>query len=191
MIDLQYFKVGFLRWWERRSIRPWVSQNIGFALGAVAVLVVAAIAFLIWISIPEKVVVVIEYDYDWYYDLNTGKVFTAKAGQVPPIEAPSGPLPDGKPAGVRAYLFSYTDEPNAPDKFIGFLETTDPNMPGQKYSGMDLRYEGAAMMAKGRLVRPPDRNIWLPADSRMGRALIKKAFLPNKKGQRPVYCPPN
>jgi len=190
MINLQYFKYELLRWWERRSIRPWVNRNIPFVLVAGFVLLAGAIAALVWVSLPEKVVQVVKYDYDWYYDLNTDKLFKAVAGQMPPIAAPSGPLPDGKPAGVRAYVFSYSDDPNTTDTFIGFLETTDPNVPDQKPSSVDLRYEGAAELTKGRLVRPPDKNIWFPANSRMGRAVINRAFRPNKKGQRPTYVPP-
>ena len=42
---------------------------------------------------------------DWYYDLNTGQLFAGPRRSVPPIDAPSGPLPDGTPAGVRAHVF--------------------------------------------------------------------------------------
>ncbi len=40
----------------------------------------------------------------WFYDLNTGELFAAEASELPPIDAPSGGLPDadGSPAGVLA-----------------------------------------------------------------------------------------
>jgi hypothetical protein len=67
-----------------------------------------------------------EYKKGWFYDLNTGKLFVAKSKLIPPIEAPSGPLENGKPAGVKAYVFSYKYEPNESERFIGFLETFTP-----------------------------------------------------------------
>ena len=189
-MDFQYFKYEFMAWWERRSIRPWVNQNPLIFIGITIVSLVALFTAAIWVSIPDKVVEVIEYDYDWYYDLNTGKLFTAVSGKIPPIKAPSGPLPDGKPAGVRAYVFSYTKEPNAPDKFIGFLETTDPNVPNHKRINLDLRYEGSDKWAKGRLVRRVEDEMWFPANSPIGRAVMRKSFRPNKNGKHPNYCPP-
>ncbi len=40
----------------------------------------------------------------WFYDLNTGELFAAEASRLPPIDAPSGGLPDAdaSPAGVLA-----------------------------------------------------------------------------------------
>ncbi len=190
MIDLQYFKFEFLRWWERRSFNPWVKANPLIVLGILGVILAIVIVGVVWYSLPEKEVDLIEYEQDWYYDLNTGKLFTADAGQSPPIQAPSGPLPDGRPAGVRAYVFSYSGDPNASDRFTGFLETTDPNAPDVSHPSVDLRYEGAEKWARGHLVRRPGDKRWFPADSRMGRAVMRRSFRPNEQGQMPKYYPP-
>lgn len=51
----------------------------------------------------------------YFYDLKTGKLFIAKSDQIPPIDAPGGPLetPQGpKPAGVRAHVFACGECPS-------------------------------------------------------------------------------
>ncbi len=58
---------------------------------------------------------------NYYYDLNTGKLFVAATDDFPPIEAPSGPAPDGRKAGVRAYVFSCGDCDDPTKRFIGYV----------------------------------------------------------------------
>jgi hypothetical protein len=69
----------------------------------------------------------------YFYDLRGGTVFVAPASSVPPIQAPSGNGPDGKPAGVRAYIYSCdedyadfrgmtADQVEQSGAFIGYLE---------------------------------------------------------------------
>lgn len=41
----------------------------------------------------------------YYFDLNTRELFIRDGTMRPPIEAPSGADEDGKPAGVRAYVY--------------------------------------------------------------------------------------
>jgi len=64
----------------------------------------------------------------WFYDLNTGELFSGSSKQTGPIEASSGPLPNGEPAGVRAHVYSYLSDPNAAELFVGFLEKPDPKV---------------------------------------------------------------
>lgn len=40
----------------------------------------------------------------WHLDLNSGELFPATMASAAPIAAPSGPLPDGSPAGVLAMV---------------------------------------------------------------------------------------
>lgn len=60
----------------------------------------------------------------WYYDLNTGFLFKAPE-RIPPIDAPSGLTDDGKPAGVRAYVFT-CGHCGTKDEFIGWIENIGP-----------------------------------------------------------------
>jgi len=58
----------------------------------------------------------------WFYDLGSKQLFIASSKLVPPIDAPSGPLSDGSPAGVRAYVFTCGDCADPDKRFIGWLE---------------------------------------------------------------------
>ena len=126
----------------------------------------------------------------WFYDLNHQRLFPVKSGQLPPIEAPSGPLANGAPAGVRAYVFTYSDDPKTTDTFIGFLETIDPNVDKSSIGLMDLRVSGAETFSKGRLIRRIKDKEWIEANSEEGRAILKEAFRKNESGKIPQYIPP-
>jgi len=104
-------------------------------------------------------------DSEWYYDLNTSKLFAAPKGLTPPIDAPSGPSAHGSAAGVRAHVFTYVQEPNESEYYIGFLETEQPG-------GIKLI----------RRVRDPN---WQPVDSLQGRTIITEAFIPDANGEPP------
>ena len=64
----------------------------------------------------------------WFYDLNTGQLFRAKSNGLPPIAAPSGPLPNGEHAGVRAKVFACGDCSDPSNRFIGWLEKLTPEV---------------------------------------------------------------
>jgi hypothetical protein len=135
-----------------------------------------------------------EYKKGWFYDLNTGKLFVAKSKLIPPIEAPSGPLANGEPAGVKAYVFSYRHEPNESERFIGFLETFTPeakrNQNTSANSGGGSAEELIKQWGEGRLIRRIEDEKWFSANSNEGRAIIENAFSPNEKGEHARYCPP-
>ena len=113
--------------------------------------------------IPEKPLEKVELsDKAWFYDLNTGKLFVGKDKQVPPIEAPSGPLSiesaarplqEGGPAGVKAYVFSYAREPNESERFIGFLETSVPKEIMEKLESTKSKAGSTERWGYGKLVR--------------------------------------
>jgi len=193
-----WLKIELREKWERLSERlrlPIVRERIN-EYPTVIVSVAGASALLllvivIWQLVPDKPppkVVVIEKE--WYYDLNTGKLFTAEHGLTPPIQAPSGPMPDGTPAGVRACVMSYKSEPNESERFIAFLETTaTPEMlakwQSRRESGSPVQKWG-----KGKMIRRVDDKLWVPADSQLGLRLLREAYAPNKNGQHPIYCRP-
>ena len=191
MPDFGYLKYEIKERWERLAIREWLSRSPKLVIGVSAVLVVGLIVFGIWLTLPKKVVEVENYEKEWFYDLKHRRLFVARKGQIPPIEAPSGPLANGEPAGVRAYVFTYSNEPNTTETFIGFLETTDPNVDKSSIGPMDLRVSGAEIWGKGRLIRRVKDEKWVPANSEEGRAILKETFRQNEAGEIPHYFPPD
>ena len=190
MPDFGYLKYEIKGFWERLAIRDWLSRSPILIISASVLLVFGVIAFLVWLSLPEKVVQVDTSEKQWFYDLNHQSLFVVKSGQLPPIEAPSGPLANGAPAGVRAYVFTYSDDPNTTDTFIGFLETIDPNVDKSAIGPMDLRVSGAETFSEGRLIRRTKDKEWVEANSEEGRAILKEAFRKNELGKIPEYIPP-
>ncbi len=190
MPDFGYLKYEIKERWERLAIREWLSQSPKLVIGVSAFLVLGLIVFGIWLTLPKKVVEVENYEKDWYYDLRHRRLFVARKGLIPPIEAPSGPLANGAPAGVRAYVFTYSNDPNTTDTFIGFLETTDPNVDKRSIGSMDLRVSGAEIWGKGRLIRRVKDEKWVSADSKEGKAILKETFRQNESGEIPHYFPP-
>ena len=126
----------------------------------------------------------------WFYDLNTGGLFTARYDKAPPVKAPSGPLPNAQPAGVKAYVLTYVDEPNESQLFIAFLETADPNAGKPEAPDTKPSIDKNALLIEGKLIRTIEDANWVPANSKKGRLIIKKAFRPDKNGRYPRYWLP-
>ena len=190
MPDFGYLKYEIKGWWERLAIRDWLRRSPKLIISVSVLFVVGMMVFLVWLTLPEKVEQVDTSEKEWFYDLKHRRLFIVKKGPLPPIEAPSGPLANGEPAGVRAYVFTYSDDPNTTDTFIGFLETTDPNVDKSSIGPMDLRVSGAQIFTKGRLIRRVKDKEWVEANSEEGRAILKEAFRKNESGKIPQYIPP-
>jgi hypothetical protein len=177
--------------WERLALRKWINKNpmiiVSIAIASVLILLV-----IIGLSMPEKTIKTVrEYNKKgWFYDLNTGKLFVAESDAVPPIDAPSGVLHNGRPAGVRAYVFSYAYEPNETNRFIGFLEIPNPVTKKEVPESISSGASGAKRWGQGRLICRVDDEQWVPADSNEGQAILKELFLPNENGEVAHYCPP-
>ena len=88
----------------------------------------------------------------WFYDLNTGKLFPGPIDAIPPIPAPSGPLPDGQPAGARAYVYT-CKTCSAADRVITFVETCSPEVQAQlvqqQHSPTGLFYDTGMALNQG------------------------------------------
>lgn len=125
-----------------------------------------------------------EVHQHWYYDLGDNQLFETKIDQHPPIEAPSGPGPDGKPAGVRAHVFACTNCDDADARFIGYLETYTPEGKALKDRG-DFR-----AAAKFRLLREPDGSQWVKAQDPPGAAVVAQAIGRCPKGSKLQPCTP-
>ena len=192
--------------WERLSAkvlaaRRWINrQNPKIIIAITIASVLLLLTVVIWMLIPEKPLEKVELsDKAWFYDLNTRKLFVGKDNQVPPIEAPSGPLStesaagplqEGGPAGVKAYVFSYAREPNESERFIAFLETTVPREIMERLESIKPNAGSTERWGYGKLVRRLKDKYWVPGDSNEGRAILKDVYLPDKTGAIPHYCPP-
>lgn len=185
-----WLRFEILHRWENLSVRKWINRNpriiISITAGFVLVLLV-----VIGSTLPKKTdVEVREYKKAWFYDLNTGELFIARSDQVSPIEAPSGPLPNGEPAGVRAYVFSYVSEPNESERFIGFLEIANPEAEKEGPERVESDVGGAEKWGRGGLIRRAADKQWVPADSDEGKSILRELFLPNENGKVVHYLPP-
>jgi hypothetical protein len=178
-----------LRRWEQAAIRQQVNRNPKVVIAITAASVFILLVVLIWLAIPggppEPEIV----KKGWFYDLNSGKLFSARYDAKPPIKAPSGPLPGGGRAGVKAYVLTYVDEPNESQRFIAFLETTRPDVikPTTTDEGATA---GETILEQDIYIRTIEDANWVPADSPQGRAIIKEAFEPDLLGRYPKYYLP-
>jgi len=126
----------------------------------------------------------------WFYDLNTGELFADKADKQPPIDAPSGPTPEGMKAGVKANVFTYVNNPADSDLIIGYLEKPDPNAVDSPLGGNQMAIDGVGRFGRGLLIRTIADANWYPADSSMGRRIITQATKRDKTGKLAKYHTP-
>lgn len=182
--------------WERLAaklvdLRRWLNrQNPRIIIGITAVTVLVLLTIVIGLLSGPKAPEIKEYKKGWFYDLNTGKLFIAKSDLIPPIKAPSGPLANGRPAGVRAHVFTYAYEPNESERFIGFLETTDPNAEKDSLGSAKAKTDSFKSWGQGKLFRRVDDEQWVSGSSKEARAILNEVFVPNENAERPRYCPP-
>ncbi|MHC5146290.1 MAG: hypothetical protein ACYSOK_04230 [Planctomycetota bacterium] len=177
--ELKHFYYEMEDRWQRLGVKEWIEWHpravIGITIACFLVFVMIAIAQLT----PDTPNPPEESKQTWFYDLNTKKLFIAKSSKLPPIKTASGELPDGTPAGVRAYVFMPTDQQQPTEPFIGFLETLSPE--GRKIQkSYDPKNHNAKQWAKGRLFRRPDDQQWFPADSPEGMEIYTNCFNKNK-----------
>lgn len=166
------------RWQKaRRAINNNPRLIYGISLVCVFILILTFFSLLAGPKRPE----VESYKKAWFYDLNTGKLFTDKESKVGPVKAPSGTGPNGKPAGVRAHVFTYKNEPDEADLYIGYLTKPDLNAPDLN----DARWEQTT------LVRSISDANWVSANSTKGKKIISKALARDEQGRIPRYYPPD
>ena len=171
----------------RLSPGKWIGDNRRLvtvaALLPIVLMLVTAIACF-WPYNPKRLK---PQTKEWFYDLNTAKLFTADKTLIPPIETPSGPLPGGEPAGVKACVLTYATPPNQSNRFIGFLEKANPS--AQPPGAIDAN-SGARQWGHARLIRRLEDSEWIEADSPEGRKILEEAFAPDPNGERPHYLRP-
>lgn len=109
----------------------------------------------------------------WFYDVQTGQLFSHDGNALPPIAAPSG----GE--GVRAHVFTCGNCSNAADRQIAYLEkNVRPETPTGDATTPTNPNPGQMMMLKeGRqLVAQPDTELkWIALESPAGMRLTRMA----------------
>ena len=130
----------------------------------------------------------------YFYDTNDQTLFPAMNTQPPMIPAPSGPRPNGGPAGARARVFACGGCDDTNDRFIGWLEAyteagraqlTDPQRDINPLE-LDEFYMVAPPPRPGQDIRDLD---WHPYHSPPAAEIMEQRF--EKCGeQRPVECFP-
>ena len=174
------------RW---RKARSFVNRNPravwGITLASGFVLFLVLISILSRPSRPQPQVSKRAY----FYDLNTHELFIARADEQGPIVAPSGPMPDGKPAGVRAYVYTYVSDPNENELLVRYLEKPDPNY-AKKTDELEQVVSAKLDWGRGKLLRRPDDKEWVPADSSQGIAIVREAAKRDPNGRIPRFYTP-
>ena len=122
----KYLHYDVKEWWGRLVLREWINNNPRLIIGITLGLVIVFLATIIGQCTRGQGPAARGYKKVWFYDLNTRELFIATSDKLPPIKAPSGSLPNGEPAGVKAYVLSYSDKPNEPNYSIGYLEKFTP-----------------------------------------------------------------
>ena len=173
----KYLRYDLEQRWQSLGIKQWINKNpkLVFAIAAISFLLFVVIA--ISLLTPDKPPVPQENKMAWFYDLNTKQLFKAKNSKLPPIKAPSGPTPDGSPAGVRAYVFG-TDYSNASEPLIAFLETFTPDGK-EAQKEYDPKKHDSKLWAQGRLFKRPNDPNWTPANTPRGIAIYQEFFFKN------------
>lgn len=140
----------------------------------------------------------------YFYDLSTGALFVADDTRVPPIMAPSGKRSaDGKPTGVRAYVFSTGDCAEVSKRFIGYLEMYTPRAQATLLSRMaevtgqrtlpattpsDPQHDPEQdPVVSGRLLSVPGSKQWFSVTSDEGMAIVSDA---KGKTPNPLFAQP-
>ena len=90
------------------KLRDWLNNNSAVVTIVAVVILVISLGIIVWQTTGGGGNHVVDV---YYYDVNTGEIFLGKSDEIPPIEAPSGPI-DGQPAGYRAYVFACGDCPS-------------------------------------------------------------------------------
>ena len=175
-------------------MRKWIKENPKIVISVSAASVLMFLAIMIEQLMPYSLPIISQTSKAWFYDLNTDKLFITDGDRIPPIYAPSGTLPDGQPAGVKAYVFSYVHDSNASERFIGYLEKYTPE--GKKIissfrkSGDKVTEKLIKQLNHNRFVRSLDDDNWFLADSSQGRAILEQVSIKNEMGQIPYSCSP-
>jgi hypothetical protein len=170
-----------------RNVRRWINDSPGLVLGVMFFSVLLLAAVWLWVRRAGPASALPQAKMAWFHDMNTGKLFLARSKEAGPVPAPSGPTPDGQPAGFRAHVYSYVLDPRESDLFVGFLERPD-DASGAKVSPADMK--DLHQWSQDRLIKRIKDKEWVPAASPAGQAILEEMLRPNARGQTPIYQVP-
>jgi len=173
--------------YEGFRVREAINDNPRLVAAVACVSVFLLLVVLVLVRCPGSGPEYEEGREAWFYDMNTGELFTASSRKAGPIEAPSGPLPDGEPAAFRANVYSYVLDPNEAELFVGFLEKPNPDASSRKKAPDRSDFDEWAQATS---IRRIDSNDWVPATSSAGEQIMAEMGRPNEKGQTPIYQVP-
>jgi len=127
----------------------------------------------------------------YYYDLNTGELFTAGSDKFPPIQSPTDE--GDKLSGVRAMVFSCGDCDKKSTHFVGYLERYTPEAKAameRAASSDEPMMEDVYEMEQGREVKLPDAAEWIDGNSEAGMAVYEAIRQRCEADERPRQCFP-
>jgi len=172
---------------KRGNLRRWINDSPGLVLAITIVSALLLIVAVVWVLWPSSAPLLRQGKTAWFYDMNTGSLFTGSSKRTGPIAAPSGPALSGEPAGFRAHVYSYVLDPNESELFVGFLERPDLNARARATASDMSDFQ---KWAQSRLIRRVDDKAWVQAASPEGQALLEGLTRPNELGQTPIYQMP-
>ncbi len=176
-MDWKYLKYDLEYKWENFKFRQWIKNNPLAVIITTGVSVFIFLIILVVLFWPTGTSAEFKPKQVWYYDLNTGKLFASTSGQNPPVEAPSGPLPDGQHAGVLAHVYKDRTDINS-EPFIAFLETLTPDAQKTRPTSLGPANERTEQEVKiwnqGRLVKRVEDDQWVAYDSRQGEQILEE-----------------
>jgi hypothetical protein len=165
------------------KIREWIEDHSGVAT-ALAVIALGIAAAFFYFRFTHSTGASPSHTY--FYDLGSDQVnpidrlFPADANEVPPIGAPSGKLmPDGTPAGVKAWVFSCGNCGDRASLFVGYLESgtkeyRDALIQFRKATkgGQQVTVPPLVMSHRGQFLSLPDNIRWFEYASSTGQKII-------------------
>ncbi len=170
--------------------RDWMNNNSAVVTVAAVMLLLVSLAVIVWTmkkpTMSGRIVDV------YYYDLGNGQLFAAKATELPPIDAASGP---GN--GVRAYVYGCGDCSEA-NRFIAYLEKFTPEAKAMQEKMMNPDPNADPNMAPelrdmedgGTLVRAVEGGQWVTMYSEAGMKVSSELEGKCPAGVRLIPCLP-
>jgi hypothetical protein len=168
--------------------RSWLNRHAGLATIIAVVVLIASICFLLYMKSGSGN----DAEDVYYFDLGStasnplDRLFISRS-KMPPIVAPSGASVDGRPAGVRAWVFACGSCAEGTPRFIGYLTTSNPDAGAPPAPGPT-----ANKGPQPTLIRALEQASWAPLSSPESMAIQQAvvARCPDPQAP-PVECLPD